>query len=57
MTDRGVASPLDYEQSLFFLGPLEQNAPDTQMITRGTEGARQERPPSFLACAPVHSPY
>ena len=28
---------LDYEQSLFFLGPSEQNARDTQMTTRVTE--------------------
>ena len=33
----------DYEQSLFFLGPSEQNARDTQMITRVTEGARRKR--------------
>ena len=36
---------LDYEQSLFFLGPSEQNARDTQMTTRVTE----RLPPSFLA--------
>ena len=47
---------LDYEQSLFFLRSVEQNARDTQMTTRMTEGARRERlffllglPPSFLA--------
>ena len=44
-------SPLDYEQSLFFSWSVEQNARDTQMITRVTKGARRERhePPSFLA--------
>ena len=36
---------LDYEQSLFFLGPSEQNARDTQMTTRVTE----RLPPWFLA--------
>ena len=36
---------LDYEQSLFFLGPPEQNARDTQMTTRVTE----RLPPWFLA--------
>ena len=36
---------LDYEQSLFFFGPSEQNARDTQMTTRVTERLR----PSFLA--------
>ena len=32
-------SILDYEQSLFFLGPSSKNARDTQMTTRVTEGA------------------
>ena len=36
---------LDYDQSLVFLGPSEQNARDTQMATRVTE----RLPPSFLA--------
>ena len=36
---------LDYKQSLFFLGPPEQNARDTQMTTRVTE----RLPPWFLA--------
>ena len=48
-------SCIDYEQSLFSWS-VEQNARDTQMNTRVTEGARRERlffllglPPSFLA--------
>ena len=35
---------VDYEQSLFFSWSVEQNARDTQMTTRATEGARRERP-------------
>lgn len=33
-------SHLDYEQSIFFSGSIEQNARDTQKSTRVTEGAR-----------------
>ena len=47
---------IDYEQSSFFSWSVEQNARDTQITTRVTEGARRERhffllglPPSFLA--------
>ena len=46
-----------YGQSLFFRSPSSENARDTKMTTRVTEGARQKRhavflfflPPSFLA--------
>ena len=34
---------IDYEQSLFFLASVEQNARDTQMTTRVTEGVRRGR--------------
>ena len=54
----------DYEQSLLFSWPLEQNARDTQMTTRVTEGARRFRARfSCLEASPlnaherVHSPY
>ena len=41
---------IDYEQSLFFPSwSVEQNARDTQMTTRVTEGARRER----RACTPL----
>ena len=46
---------LDYEQSLFSLS-VEQNAQDTQMTTRVTEGARRERLDAG-ARARVHSPH
>ena len=52
---------LDYEQSLFFLGPSEQNARDTQMTTRVTERlpplvsrvSRLRRSTLVRACTPL----
>ena len=38
-----VGRKLDYEQALFFSWSIEQNARDTQMITRVTEGATRPR--------------
>ena len=35
-----------YGQSLFFRSPSSENARDTKMTTRVTEGARQKRRPS-----------
>ena len=42
-----------------FSRPVEQNARDTQMTTRVTDGARRERHVSRVAAqrARVHSPY
>ena len=47
---------LDYEQSLFFSWSVEQNARDTQMTTRVTEGARHAASP-LNARPRVHFPY
>ena len=53
---------IDYEQSLFFLASVEQNARDKQMTTHVTEGARRERhalvsrvPLNVRARTPLHS--
>ena len=43
---------LDYEQSPLFSWSVEQNARDTQMKTRMTEGARQKRHEIFLLGLP-----
>ena len=37
-----------YGQSLFFRSPSSENARDTKMTTRVTEGARQKRHAVFL---------
>ena len=45
-----------YGQSLFFRSPSSENARDTKMTTRVTEGARQKRDAVFLfSCHPLFS--